>query len=555
MFSLPAIKKFMSITTLSVFFIIILLIEAILEFIGNNSIYTSILGASAFIAFNLFIITILFYVAIKASKYGREAYIAWILILFSQITTIIGNFTYIALNSIFNQVTTPSIADIFYLAYYPLLIIGILKLPTTQTSKNKKYQILLDTGILVVSIALILLVALIIPIIGFHNNIIAVILSSSYVFMDIFLLLTLFYLMFNWFGAVKKNPLILLALSVGTLVFTNLIFIYQFSYGVYNSDGLLNVGWLLSYFLTALAGILYINDKTPVITQQKFSSMKFNWSSYLPILWLLIILILLSWVYLHSHEVNSDILIAGSGIIVTMAFARQIFALKESKQTQKLLQDKQEILEKQDEQLKASLDEKEVLLKEIHHRVKNNMQIISSLLSLQSKYIKDEEDLKIFKESQNRVKSMALIHEHLYSRSNLSRINLEGYIHTLVSGLFQSYGVNQLIKANYDLDNVSLDVDRAISCGLIINELVSNSLKYAFPENKIGEITLSLKRSDDNKLIMIVADNGIGLPRNLDYRKTDSLGLQLVTALVEQIDGEIDLNTSKGTVFTINFKL
>ena len=206
------------------------------------------------------------------------------------------------------------------------------------------------------------------------------------------------------------------------------------------------------------------------------------------------------------------------------------------------------------EQLKASLKEKEVLLKEIHHRVKNNLQIISSLLKLQSSYLKDIEAQALFKDSYNRVRSMALIHEKLYRSSDLAKIDLADYIRNLLGNLFSSYGVSsQAIELKLKVDNISLDVDTAIPCGLIINELVSNSIKYAFIPDLCGEICVEFSLKRENEYILLISDNGVGLPSDFDLEQTDSLGLQLVFNLAEQLGGSIDLNTAHGTKFIIKF--
>jgi two-component sensor histidine kinase len=207
------------------------------------------------------------------------------------------------------------------------------------------------------------------------------------------------------------------------------------------------------------------------------------------------------------------------------------------------------------EQIKASLNEKEVLLKEIHHRVKNNMQIITSLLNLQSRYVKDKHDLEIFMDSQNRVKSMALIHEELYQSEDLAGIDFADYVQKLASHLFSLYSVSTaVIKLSINIKDVLLDINTAIPCGLIINELVSNSLKYAFPDGQEGEIRIKLYASKDDTFSLIVHDNGIGLSEDLDFRDTESLGLQLVTSLVEQLEGTIELDRSEGTAFKIVFE-
>ena len=208
-----------------------------------------------------------------------------------------------------------------------------------------------------------------------------------------------------------------------------------------------------------------------------------------------------------------------------------------------------------EEQIRASLREKEVLLKEIHHRVKNNMQVIISLLNLQSKHVKDKRDWEIFKDSQNRIKSMALIHDKLYQSKDLASINFAEYIENLARHLFNTYSVSSsAIKLVADIKDVPLDIDTAIPCGLIINELISNSLKYAFPDGREGEIQIKLYASKDDTFSLIVRDNGIGLPEDLDFRNTKSLGLQVVVALVEQLKGTIELDRSEGTAFKIVFK-
>ena len=208
------------------------------------------------------------------------------------------------------------------------------------------------------------------------------------------------------------------------------------------------------------------------------------------------------------------------------------------------------------DQIKASLREKEILLQEIHHRVKNNMQIISSLLKLQSKYIKEKKYRVLFEESQNMIRSMSLIHEKLYNSRDISRIDFKDYINDLVNNLFRSYDVNgSVIRSRINIDDVSPGMDMAIPCGLIINELVTNSLKYAFPDGRKGEINIAFRQNHSNIYELFVGDNGVGISRDLDINNTNSLGLRLVTMLVnDQLEGEIDLKRENGTNFSIKFK-
>jgi len=207
-----------------------------------------------------------------------------------------------------------------------------------------------------------------------------------------------------------------------------------------------------------------------------------------------------------------------------------------------------------EEKIRKSLEEKEVLLREIHHRVKNNMQIVSSLLMLQSQYIEDEKYKDVFIESQTRIHSMALIHEKLYQSESIAQINFKEYIESIVFNIFESYRIKSNIKIDINVENISIKIDYAVPCGLIINELVTNSLKYAFPDGRQGKIQISLKSNDNNMIRLSISDDGIGIPKDLDIRKTKSLGLHLVTALAEgQLHGEIILNREIGTEFQISF--
>jgi len=210
-----------------------------------------------------------------------------------------------------------------------------------------------------------------------------------------------------------------------------------------------------------------------------------------------------------------------------------------------------------DEQIKASLKEKEILLQEVHHRVKNNMQIISSLLNLQSRHIKDEKSLELFKSSQNRVKSMALIHERLYQSKDFARIDVADYIRGLTNHLFTTYGISKdAVKLKINIKNIILSINTAIPCGLIINELVSNSLKHAFPNGKKGEIKISMRPLNANEIELTVCDNGVGVPEGMDFKNTKSLGLYLVNILAkDQLHGDIILDKKEGTGYHIRLRI
>jgi len=205
-------------------------------------------------------------------------------------------------------------------------------------------------------------------------------------------------------------------------------------------------------------------------------------------------------------------------------------------------------------ELRKSLEEKEMLVKEIHHRVKNNLMVISSLLNLQSRYIKDKKALSMFKESQNRAKSMALIHERLYRSTDLKSIDFGDYLRTLATDLYRTYVPEpSRIELDMNVEKVMIDINTAIPLGLIVNELLSNSMKHAFPGKREGEINLEFGITDD-EFVLVVGDNGIGFPEDLEFQNTSSLGLQLVNTLTRQISGIIELDTTNGTLFSIKFK-
>jgi PAS domain S-box-containing protein len=210
---------------------------------------------------------------------------------------------------------------------------------------------------------------------------------------------------------------------------------------------------------------------------------------------------------------------------------------------------------KAEDQLQSSLREKDVLLREVHHRVKNNMQVISSLLNLQSRHVQDPQVLEMFKESQRRIRSMALIHERLYQSSDFSHIEFSKYLRNLATHLFHSYQVDaSRVKLKIEAEEIHLNINTAIPCGLIVNELISNALKHGFPENRSGELSIDLRRDPGDGYRLCVRDDGVGFPEGLDFRRTETLGMQVVNTLVSQIDATIELARDKGTEFTVHFQ-
>jgi two-component sensor histidine kinase len=208
---------------------------------------------------------------------------------------------------------------------------------------------------------------------------------------------------------------------------------------------------------------------------------------------------------------------------------------------------------KAEEKLRDSLKEKELLLREIHHRVKNNLQIISSLVKLQAVSQKNKETQDILLETNNRIMAMSIIHQKLYQSVNISKVNFEEYPKSLMSYLSNIYSDKKSnIRFNVNVDNVNLDVDTSVPCGLLMNEIITNSLKHAFDERG-GEINLEMKKHNDNKYYLIISDNGKGLGFDFDEYSGDTLGVQLIRALVNQLDGNLEIDSSMGTKYSISF--
>jgi two-component sensor histidine kinase len=209
---------------------------------------------------------------------------------------------------------------------------------------------------------------------------------------------------------------------------------------------------------------------------------------------------------------------------------------------------------KREKKLRAKLKEKDTLIKEIHHRVRNNIQIISSLIRLQASTIQDEKLAEVLRSTQGRIRSISLIHEKLSQSRDFAMIDFGEYIRALGGQLFHLAGANpSAIRLEVKAKQVKLDAKKAISCGLIINELVLNALKYAFPPGKTGNIRIEMKRQAGGRYLLIASDDGVGLPKNIDLQKPERLGFQIVRDLVKQLDGNLKIVRKAGTAFRITF--
>lgn len=251
---------------------------------------------------------------------------------------------------------------------------------------------------------------------------------------------------------------------------------------------------------------------------------------------------------LRAGKQQAQIYLSIAGLFLFLVVAALFFRLA------KIRKKHNDTLEAKNKEIAKQNDERELLLKEIHHRVKNNLQIISSLLSMQTRGLQDAKVKDAMKESQSRVKTMALIHEKLYQYENLSKINMQEYMHQLSDFLTQTYRSDKQINVNIEAEEINLDMDMAIPVGLITNELLSNSLKYAFENMDFGEINITFSQSEPGSYKLLVEDTGKGLDENLDIDKSKSLGLKLVRTLTRQINGQLTISSNPGASFEIDFK-
>lgn len=230
--------------------------------------------------------------------------------------------------------------------------------------------------------------------------------------------------------------------------------------------------------------------------------------------------------------------------------------LEDLAQEKSRLEATQEEVLRSEQAIRASLHEKEVLLREVHHRVKNNLQLIASLLNLQARSFGDERSRTMMEESQNRIHSIALVHETLYQSGELARINLGDYLRTLVQYLLESWiGVSGRIRLSVDAAKVELPIDVAIPCGLIVNELVTNALKHAFPYERSGSIGISVISETPGRMKLVVVDDGVGLPEGVDIGRSAGLGLQLVATLIRQLRGSVAVRRHPGTTVELTLQV
>ena len=457
----------------------------------------------------------------------------------------ISNIFYFIFEQMVMSINSLWIADSSFFICYPFLMLGMLLLH--KRPFNIRVKELLDVVIITASSFFIIWFPFIWPVIEpTHPDTLSMILSLLYLFLDLILLAVLLTLLFNKNRKIHELPIILLSIGLFFQVVGDMVYAY------YQVTPVLIYKWLFSvlfatnsiYAILAVTSILNkvnLDLREIVRSYHRRNPHNHDWISYLP-------LFLVLWAYsLLIITIPDAALIWGVGVIIVLVLLRQIILLNETKKAQ-LEQEKAEKL------VKNSLKEKESLLREIHHRVKNNLQVILSLLSLQSQNLVDEKDREVFMESQNQVRSMALIHEKLYESDNLSSINFSDYLKTLLNSLIYNYHFrSSQIDLKIDVEEIELNIETSVPCGLIVNELVSNSLKHSFMPGTKGKIIIKMHK-DNDQYILIIADDGVGPIKESGMENNTTLGLNLVDTLVNQLDGSLEILREKGTVYRIIFK-
>ncbi|MCK9151859.1 sensor histidine kinase [Methanobacterium alcaliphilum] len=518
----------------TILFSILLLLSAALFLVSNNSQLFLYLSDFSAVFLNLAATLALTYAAYWAFKNHRKNYKAWVILSIGQFSFLLADIIYLFEDVFLNMPTYPSIADIFFLSFYPLFIIGLL-LMFRPIKINLKISI--DVLVTLSSAFLIFYFFVFAPTIQLNNgDVITALLSVSYLFLDIFLLTVIVSLLMSKNKFQMQTRLFFFSCAMFFQIFADLFFAAHISTVSSMDYWFSTVLYLTTYVFIMLAAISFFREvyvDSQYLILYKSIKKQHNLISYFPLF-----LVIFTYGLLLYSKTPSIPLLWGVGVIVVLVVIRQLISIYEIK--------------KAEESLKKSLNEKEIMLKEIHHRVKNNLQIVSSLISLQSNNVSSEEDLELFKKSRDRIKSMSMIHENLYQSDNLAQINFNNYLQTMTQQLLVSYDLHGKLDYNLDCDDVYLGIETAIPCGLLVNEIISNSMKHAFPEGESGLITVQLKSLPD-KYQLIISDNGVGLPENLDLKNCNSLGLQLVQNLSKQINGELDIKNNQGTQFKIEF--
>jgi len=542
----------------------------------------------------------LFYTAWKIRPASPRFALAWFFLALGCLVFSLGNIIWSVLEVFRHVQPSASVADVFYLLFYPLVIVGLLLIPHERFSRKERLTTWLDLSIVFLAAGLLYWNFLIGPI-AFAQSVdwLSFLISLVYPILDLVLFATLMLLIYRKQNMLCVQAQALLIASISIQIVYDTVYSMQSMAGTYVSGSIVDFVGQVGLATFGLAGVIQVQSMVNAasgikpIREPAARGGMVSWLAFFPYAWLAAAYGLLLYAQYTQLPMSPQAIAVVIGVMIALVLTRQVISISERIQISEQLrvelterQRAQELLNKYNDELEqrvrqrttdlteanmqltseveerrraevlleTSLHEKEVLLKEIHHRVKNNLQVISSMLRLQSNQVKDQAVTIALMDSQNRVQSMALIHEKLYQSVNLAKIDFAGYIESLVSYLNRSYNSAQKeVTLRVQAEPVSMNIDLAMPCGLIINELVSNALKHAFPNGNGGLVVVQLKERENSQVDLVVSDNGVGIPSGVDIRNSPSLGLQMVNALVGQLGGDLQFDPTQGTSFKITF--
>lgn len=533
-------------------------------------------------------------VTVRKMRHRERGRYGWAFLTLALAANALGDLAWWVIISTQGELPVPSLADPIYLAFYPLFAAGLILLPTAPSTSHERLRLGIDMASALLGGVLLFWVFGIGPLV--HSEQVSALelaVTIAYPAGDLALLWALLLLLNRRVSPEDRPALKLLAAGTGAMLLADWFYSWQVLRALYSSGNFLDLGYALMLILFALAAVreLAVEPKADRATRAVVSAHPatvpmVSWSLGLPYGAIFLAFALLVWDHFRPTGVPFPALVVFLGGIIGLLSVRQLLAAQENdalrqserELTADLLRARNELEarvaertrelrkvnaaleaeivehERAEALLRALLREKEVLLKEVHHRVKNNLQIVNSLFSLQGQAASDAMLTAALLDGQARIKTMSLIHEKLYASPDLARLDFGDYLRALVTHLYRIYRPNAApIALELDVPATWISVELAVPCGLIVNELVANALKHAFPHGSSGSVRVMLAQVGEGQLRLTVADDGIGMPEGFDLAQSHSLGLQLATMLAKQIDGTIALERGQGTRFEITF--